>query len=66
MIMMPKNNPQPKKCNYCGYSESDITFKEYAEAYNELFDITPKEVWRKYHENGYTINQALREEWACA
>jgi len=66
MRMMPKNNPQKKKCNYCGFVESDITYKEYAEAYNELYDATPKEVWKEYHDNGYTLARALKMEWNYA
>jgi hypothetical protein len=28
----------------------------------ELFEVTPKEVWREYAENGYTWAEAINEE----
>lgn len=29
----------------------------------ELFRQTPKEVWREYFDNGYTLGSAIREEF---
>jgi len=57
----------PKACPNCGYVEPPYDLDQRLRDRGKTLLIqTPHSVWEQYRADGYTITEAIKEEWSYA
>jgi len=59
-----ENKPELTPCEFCGKIPNEPRMRYYSIA--EILQQTPRSVWDEYRANGYTIYEAIKEEWSYA